>query len=90
MSDRKEDRKLVWYVCGKCKHENYRVKTDTEENCSECGAVMTGTTSSTTNTTTGKAINGGDEREIREWEHRSRDVHDIPNPVKLDLTNPNG
>ena len=89
-SDRNEDRKYVWYVCGKCKHENYRLKTDEEDNCSECGAVMTGTTSSTSNTTTGKAIKGGDQTEIREWDKRTRGVNDIPDKIKLDLNNPNG
>lgn len=38
-ADRKEDRKYVWYVCGKCKHENFRLKTEEEDDCSECGAI---------------------------------------------------
>lgn len=88
--DRIIERKYVWYTCGKCKHENYRLKTDEIEDCKECGAVMTGTTSSTSNTTTGKAINGGDETEIRSWMHGERDVNDIPDRVKIDLNNPNG
>ena len=40
MSDRKEDRQYTWYVCGKCKHENYRLKTEDSDDCTECGAVM--------------------------------------------------
>lgn len=86
MSDRKEDRKYSWYVCGKCKHEIYRLKS--EDNvipCNECGAVMSGTTSTTTNTTTGGAINGGDEVEIRAWEHGTREPSDVPSEVKYEL-----
>jgi len=91
MTDRNVDRQYAWYVCGKCKHEIYRLKS--EENiipCNECGAVMSGTTSSTTNTTIGGAIKGGDEVEIRAWKHGTRRPTDIPSKIKLDLNNPNG
>ena len=91
MTDRKIDRKWGWYVCGKCNHEIYRLKSEDDIiPCNECGAVMSGTTSSTSNTTTGKALHGGDEVEVRAWEHGARGVNDIPSKIKLDLNNPNG
>lgn len=87
MTDRKTDRKWNLFICGKCKHEIYYLKGSDRPLCDECGAVMSGTTSATSNTTTGKAINGGDETEIREYMHGTRKVNDIPSEVKLDLTN---
>ena len=90
MTDRNSDRKYTFFVCGKCKHENYRLKSEEEEDCSECGAVMEGTTSDHANTTTGKAIHGGDQHDLHQWMHRTRSPHDIPSEVKLDLANPNG
>jgi ribosomal protein L37AE/L43A len=91
MTDRITDRKLAWYVCGKCKHEIYRLKSEEDIiPCDECGAVMSGTTSSTSNTTTGKALHGGDEVEVRAWEHGTRKSNDMPSKIKLDLNNPNG
>lgn len=86
MSDRKENRRYAWYVCGKCKHEIYRLKDEDDiVPCDECGAVYEGTTSSTSNTTTGKAINGGDLSEIRAWEHKTREPSDVPSEVKYEL-----
>jgi hypothetical protein len=90
MTDNKNDRKYAWYVCGKCKHEIYRLKNEDDDDCNECGAVMSGTTSSTTNSTTAGAIDGGDLVETRPWKHRSRKPSDIPSKIKLDLANPNG
>jgi DNA-directed RNA polymerase subunit RPC12/RpoP len=89
MTDRNSDRKYVWYTCGKCGHENYRLKSEEEDDCSECGAVYEGTTSSTSNTTTGGALNGGDLSEIRAWKHRSRKPI-VPAQFRIDLANPNG
>lgn len=76
----------MYHVCGKCKHENYRLKSETQQPCTECGAVMEGTTSSTTNTTTGKAILGGDQASAAEYIHGERDYHDVPSEVKIDLS----
>lgn len=90
MTDRKEDRKYVWYTCGKCGYDNYRLKLEEAEDCSECGAVMEGTTSSTSNTTTGGATAGGDQSSLKPWKHRTRKPSDIPAQIKLDLVNPNG
>jgi hypothetical protein len=85
MTDRKEDRKWIWHVCGKCNHEVYRLKSEPQSACTECGAIYSGTTSATSNTTTGKAIKGGDLVEIKEYES-TRKVNDIPSKIKLDLT----
>ena len=90
MTDRNSDRKWLFFVCGKCKHEVYYRKSEDRPECDECGAVYEGTTSSTSNTTTGGASEGGDLVEIREWMHGTRDVNDIPMRFRLDLANPNG
>jgi len=87
-TDRNEDRKYAWFTCGKCGHENYRLKSEEEEDCVECGAVMTGTTSSDSNTTTGGASDGGDLSKTKQYMHRSRSNHDIPSEIKLDLAKP--
>ena len=91
MTLRNVDRKYRSWKCGKCKHDiMYLVGEAEPSTCDECGAVYSGTTSSTTNTTTGKAIGGGDLVKVKEWKHKSRDQHDIPSQIKLDLNNPNG
>lgn len=90
MTDRNSERKWNFFVCGKCKHEVYYRKSENRLLCDECGAVYSGTTSSTSNTTTGKADDGGDLVEIREYMHGTRRVNDIPEKIRLDLANPNG
>ena len=81
--DRKEDRKYNWYVCGKCGHEIYHLKTEEETiPCNECGAIY--------EAASGDAITGGTLRKIKGWMHRDRKQHDIPPEIKLDLANPNG
>jgi len=38
MTDRKEDRKYQFYVCGRCKHEIYHIKGEQRDiPCPECG-----------------------------------------------------
>lgn len=90
MTDRNEDRKYAYFTCGKCKHEIYYLKSEPRPLCDECGAIYEGTTSATSNTTTGGAIDGGDLSKTKEYMHGTRDHYDVPSEIKLDLANPNG
>jgi len=78
MADRKEDRKYAWYVCGKCKHEIYRLKGEEDiVPCNECGAVY--------KAASGNAIDGGTLVEIRPWNWKTREPSDVPDEVKYPL-----
>lgn len=86
---RNSDRKYGFYICGKCGHEIYRKINESDTiPCNECGAIYTGTSSATSNDTTGGAIGGGDLSKTKGYIHRDRPQHDIPSEIKLDLAKP--